>query len=412
MSIASNPDFDEILNRRDSESFKWREYPEDVLPLFVADMDFRSPEPVRRALRSYVERGVFGYPRALHTFDYRELPELPAIVAERMLQRYGWRIRTEEVVLIPGVVPGINLACHIFASSGGAVLVQPPVYPPILACAAKAGLKRQEAVLKQVSDGTYAIDWDQFTAAVTAETRLFMMCNPHNPVGRVFRRDELARMAEICLSRNVVICADEIHSDLVFNGREHIPIASLAPEVAQHTITLVAPSKTFNLAGLQCGFAIVPNADLRRRFEAARQGLTPWVNAMGLIGAAAAYLEGHSWLNRLLPYLEGNRDFLLEFVGRELTGVRMAMTEGTYLAWLDCRELNLQSPYCFFLDEARVALNDGPTFGTGGSGFVRLNFGCPLATLTQALERMKAALVLPGNGAGENRDNSGSDLNF
>jgi cystathionine beta-lyase len=388
--------FDEILNRRDSESFKWREYPEDVLPLFVADMDFRSPEPVARALRAYVERGVFGYPRALHTFDYRELPELPRIVADRMLQRYGWRIQPEDVVLIPGVVPGINLACHVFASAGGAVLVQPPVYPHILACAAKAGLKRQEAVLKPGSDGTYGIEWDEFTAAITAETRIFVMCNPHNPVGRVFRRDELARMAEICLSRNLVICADEIHSDLVFGGHEHIPIASLAPEVARQTITLVAPSKTFNLAGLQCGFAIISNSELRRRFEEAREGLTPWVNAMGLIGTAAAYLEGQPWLDRLLTYLEANRDFLFEFVGTELRGVQMSPMEGTYLAWLDCRALNLESPYRFFLERARVALNDGQTFGTGGKGFVRLNFGCPRATLQQALERMKTALESGG----------------
>jgi cysteine-S-conjugate beta-lyase len=309
-----------------------------------------------------------------------------------MLQRYGWRIQPEDVVLIPGVVPGLNLACHMVASAGGAVLVQPPVYPHILACAKNARLDRQEAVLKQGSDGAYAIDWDEFTAAITAETRMFVMCNPHNPVGRVFRRDELTRIAEICLSRDLVICADEIHSDLVFNGREHVPIASLAPDVAQQTITLVAPSKTFNLAGLQCGFAVIPNAGLRRRFDAARQGLTPWVNTMGLIGAAAAYLEGQSWLNRLLPYLEANRDFLLEFVGRELSGVRMSLTEGTYLAWLDCRALTLQSPYRFFLDKARVALNDGPTFGSGGAGFVRLNFGCPRAILQQALERMKAAL--------------------
>ncbi len=390
--MPSEPNFDEILSRRDTESFKWREFPEDVLPLFVADMDFRSPQPVAQALQAYVEGGVFGYPRGLHTFDLRELPDVPEIVAERMARRYGWRVRPDDVVLIPGVVPGLNLACHTLGSAGGSVLIQPPVYPPIQACPRNAHLLRQDASLGRSSDGVYFVDFDAFTSAISHETRLFVLCNPHNPVGRVFRRDELAGMAEICLSRNVTICADEIHSDLLFSGREHIPIASLDPEIAQHTITLIAPSKTFNLAGLQCGFAIITNDELRRRYQAAREGLVPWVNAMGVIGARAAYQEGQPWLDRLLPYLEGNRDFLAEFVARELPGTRMVKPDGTYLAWLDCSASGLPNPYEFFLKNARVALNDGPTFGTGGAGFLRLNFGCPRKILADALERMKDAL--------------------
>ena len=392
----SDPDFDELLNRRDSESFKWREYAEDVLPLFVADMDFRSPEPVARALRAYVDGGVFGYPRGLHTFDVAELPEVTNMVVERMAQRYGWRITPRDVVFIPGVVPGLNLACHALASQGGAVLVQPPVYPPILSSPRHAHLQRQEAPLACQSDGTYSIDWDAFTSAITPDTRMFILCNPHNPVGRVFRRDELLRMAETCLSRNVTICADEIHSDLLFSGHQHIPIASLDPEIGQHTITLIAPSKTFNLAGLQCAFAIISNTELREQFQAARDGLVPWVNAMGLIGAEAAYLEGQPWLDQLLRYLQANRDFLREFVLRELPGIQMAKPEGTYLAWLDCRGSGLDNPYEFFLKHGRVALSNGQTFGTGGTGFVRLNFGCPRAILEEALSRMKQSLRRAG----------------
>ena len=388
----SDPDFDEILNRRDSESYKWSEYPADVLPLFVADMDFRSPEPVARALREYIDRGVFGYPRGLHTHDIREMPDLPPVVVERMERRYRWKIGLEDVVFVPGVNPGVNLACHTVAAPGGAALVQPPVYPPILACAKNAHLQRLEAPLLYENDGSYSVDWDAFSSAITPETRIFVLCNPHNPVGRVFRRDELTRMAEICLSRNVIICADEIHSDLVYSSHEHIPIASLDPEIAQHTITLIAPSKTFNLAGLQCAFAVIPNADLRRRFHSTREGLVPWVNAMGLIGAAAAYRHGQPWLERLLPYLEANRDFLWEFRQRELPGIKMRKPEATYLGWLDCRDLALDDPYEFFLKEARVALNSGPSFGMGGAGFVRLNFGCPRAILQEALERMKQAI--------------------
>jgi cystathionine beta-lyase len=221
---------------------------------------------------------------------------------------------------------------------------------------------------------------------------MFLLCNPHNPVGRVFRRGELLRMAEICLSHSVTICADEIHSDLVFSGHEHIPIAALDPEIGQHTITLIAPSKTFNLAGLQCGFAIIPNAELRQRYQLARAGLVPWVNVMGLIGAEAAYREGQPWLDRLIPYLEANRDFLHDFVRRELPRINMTKPEGTYLAWLDCRGLGSDNPYEFFLKHARVALNHGQTFGTGGAGFARLNFGCPRSILEEALNRIKESM--------------------
>ena len=388
--------FDEVIDRRASESYKWREYPEDVLPLFVADMDFRSPEAVARALRAYIEAGVFGYPRGLHTHDRARLHGLAGVVVDRLAQRYNWRIAVDDVVLIPGVVAGLNIACHSFAESSDlserSVLVQPPVYPPILAAPSNAGLKRVESTLLSENDGSYSIDWDSFRSGAARNTALFILCNPHNPVGRVFRRQELEQMAEICLSAKVAICADEIHSDLLFQGHEHIPIASLDPEIAQHAITLIAPSKTFNLAGLQCAFAIISNPELRRQFNSARKGLVPWVNAMGLVGAEAAYRDGQPWLDELLPYLQANRDFLEDFVKCELPGMKMTKPEGTYLAWLDCRELNLDNPYEFFLKNARVALNDGRTFGTGGTGFVRLNFGCPRSILKEALRRMKLSL--------------------
>lgn len=382
--------FDEVINRRVSESYKWREYPEDVLPLFVADMDFRSPEPVGRALRAYIDDGVFGYPRGLHTHDRAQLHELAGLVVDRMAHRYNWQIAVDDVILIPGVVPGLNIACHSVQHS---VLVQPPVYPPILWAPANSHLQLVESPLHCENDGSWSIDWDSFRSGAALNTRLFLLCNPHNPVGRVFRRHELERMAEICLSANVTICADEIHSDILYQGHEHIPIATLDPEIARHTITLIAPSKTFNLAGLQCAFAIISNPDLRNQFRSAAEGLVPWVNAMALIGAEAAYRDGQPWLDQLLPYLEANRDFLRDFVNRELPGVRMTKPEGTYLAWLDCRELKVDNPFDFFLKHARVALNDGRAFGTGGTGFVRLNFGCPRSILEEALSRMKLSLT-------------------
>jgi cystathionine beta-lyase len=383
--------FDQFPPRRGTENFKWRLFPEDVLPLWVADMDFVSPEPVLRALREAAEHGLFGYPRGLHG-DGLDLPEYGQLIVERMADRYGWIIQPEDVIFYPGVVVGFNTVCHMFRAQGGSVLVQPPVYTPILEAPQVAGLTRREAQLTQQADGSYAIDWNAFEAGFDADTRLFLLCNPHNPVGRVFRRDELERMAEACLARGALICSDEIHSDLIYRGQQHIPTASLDPEIAQHTITFIAPSKTFNLAGLQASVAIIPNAELRQRFQAARQGLVPWVNLTGLIALEAAYRDGQEWLDQLLVYLEANRDFLAEFVNSELPGVRMAKPEGTYLAWLDCRETQLEDPFQFFLNNAKVALNDGKSYGTGGQGFVRLNFGCPRSILEEALLRLKQAL--------------------
>ena len=383
--------FDQLLPRRKSESAKWRIYPEDVLPLWVADMDFMSPEPVQRALQAAVDHGVFGYPRGLHGAG-TELPEYADVIIERMHDRYAWHIERQEVLFLPGIVVGLNVMGNMFRLQGGSMVVQPPVYTPILTAPDTATLTRREAPLVRQLDGMYAIDWELFAAAFQADTRAFILCNPHNPVGRVFRRDELERMAEVCLKQDVVICSDEIHSDLIYRGQQHIPIAALDPEIAQHTITFIAPSKTFNVPGLQASIAIVQNMELRERFQAARQNLVSGINALGLVAMRAAYSEGQEWLDQLLTYLEGNRDFLYDFVRNELPDFNMAKPEGTYLAWIDCRGANLEKPYEFFLNNARVALSDGAIFGAGGQGFVRLNFGCPRATLEEALQRMKQAL--------------------
>ena len=377
-------DFDAGPDRRATESEKWRAYPPDVLPLWVADMDFVSPEPVIRALRERVEHGVFGYPH--------EPPELREIIVARLADRYGWQIRLEDLVYIPGVIRGFNLACHTVAEPNGSVLVQTPVYPPMLSAAGTAGMTRQDAPLARDANGSYRIDWEVFDSAITDQTRLFILCNPHNPVGRVFRRDELTRMAETCLRRGVLICSDEIHCDLVYPGQRHIPIASLDPAIAQNTITLMAPSKTFNIAGLDCSFAIIQNAELRQRYQDAQRGLVGGIDVMGWTAALAAYRDGDAWLTQVLAYLEANRDFVYEFVEKELAGVVVTKLEATYLAWLDCRNAGVDEPYKFFLNNARVALNDGKAFGPGGEGFVRLNFACSRSLLREALERMKTAL--------------------
>jgi cysteine-S-conjugate beta-lyase len=378
-------DFDRVIDRRHSDSVKWHYYG-DALPLWVADMDFVSPEPVVRAMHERVEQGVYGYGAEPH--------ELRDVVVERLARLYHWQVEPEAVLFLPGVVTGFNQACHAVTSPGDGVLIQTPAYPPFFSVPNNARLMLNEIELTRQSNGRYTIDFDAFEAAITDRTRIFILCNPHNPVGRVFRREELARMAEICLRHNVVICSDEIHCDLIFNGHRHVPIASLAPEIETQTITLIAPSKTFNMAGLGCSVAIVPNRQLRDKFKAAHAGLVPHVNVLGFVAALAAYRDGQEWLDQVLAYLEANRDWLYQAVNEQLPGVRMGKPEGTYLAWLDCREAGIPgNPFEFFLKEGQVALNDGVAFGKGGHGFVRLNFGCPRSILVEAIDRMQRAMA-------------------
>ncbi len=377
--------FDRIPDRRSSDSIKWNAHPPEVLPLWVADMDFPAPPEVLRALQERVAHGVFGYPK-----DGRETREA---IAAWMSRRHGWQVDPRHIVLLPGVVPGLHLAAQGFARPGEALLVQPPVYGRFLEVAAAAGLEQREAPLCRAADGRYEVDFAAFEAAISPQTRLFLLCNPQNPTGRVFTRPELERIAETCLRHEVLIISDEIHHDVVFPGHRHIPIASLAPEVARRTITLVAPSKTFNVAGLQLAAAIIPDAGLRKTYKAARRGLLGWVNVMGRVATVAAYRHGEAWLEAVMEYLEANRAFLTAYAAENLPGVSLAAPEGTFLAWLDCRQSGIEGPpHKFFLRQARVALNDGAWFGAGGDGFVRLNFATSRSVLEEALQRMSAAL--------------------
>ena len=384
-------DFDQLIDRRHSDSTKWHVYGPDVLPLWTADMDFRVPEPVVAALRARVEHGVFGY--------CYEPPELREAIVDRLARLYGWRVEPEAIVFQTGVLAGFMHVCRTAAGAEDGVLVQPPVYPPIFGAPKLNGSIHQEAPLVTRPDGRWEIDFDALEAAATGRTRVFIFCNPHNPVGRVFSRPDLERLAAICLRRGILICSDEIHCDLLFDGRRHVPIASLGAEVARNSVTLMAPSKTFNVPGLRCSFAIVPDAALRRRF--AGDADFSEINNMGLAAALAAYRDGQEWLDQALAYLQANRDFVVDYVRRELPGVAMVAPEATYLAWMDCRRAGITgSPQEFFLKRARVALHDGAWFGTRGDGFVRLNFGCPRSTLAEALARMKEALTSPTSADG------------
>jgi cystathionine beta-lyase len=374
--------------RRDTDSLKWQRYG-DALPLWVADMDFLSPEPVLAALQERVAHGVFGYgapPDAL-----------TETICARMAEHYRWTVTPEQIVYLPGLVSGLNVVCRAIGELGDEVLVQTPVYPPFLSAPTNQDRRLLAAELTaEIRDGRlyYTIDDDAFAAAIGPRTRLFILCHPHNPVGRAFDATERTRLAAICERYDLAICSDEIHCDLLLDGRQHVPFATLSPEIARRCITLMAPSKTFNIAGLGASFAIIQNPELRRQFKHAMRGIVPDANILSLTAALAAYRHGGDWLRELLVYLAANRDFAADYIAHHLPGVRATTSEATYLTWLDCREAGIPgNPHEFFLKNANVALNDGAAFGPGGEGFVRLNFGCSRTTLAEGLERMRVALT-------------------
>lgn len=384
-------DFDQIIDRRSAGSAKWNFYPEDVLPMWVADMDFRAPEAVVRALREKVEHGIFGYEQPSEA--------LIDVVRGRLRRLYDWDVPPQQIIVLPGLVTGLNAVCRALGRPGDGVLMQTPVYPPFLSAPQNHQLVRQVAPLSYVSDGEtfhYEIDYDAFESAITPQTKVFLLCNPHNPIGQIYNRDELGRLAEICLRHNVTVCSDEIHAELLLDDLRHTPLATLSPDVADRSITLIAASKTFNVPGLFCSFLIVPNPELRHRIIAAAEGIVPWPNALGLAAAQAAFSDDpdtEDWLAGLRRYLALNRDMLVDFVTHALPCLRTTRPQATFLAWLDCRPAGLDDPYEFFLQRAKVGLNDGLTFGDAGAGFVRLNFGCPRSTLAEGLARMKRALA-------------------
>jgi cystathionine beta-lyase len=374
-------DFDTPIDRRGTDSIKWDRYQgRDVIPMWVADMDFASPPGVLEALRRRVDHGVFGYPTAP--------AELTDAVRGRLLRGYGWAVDPAWIVWLPGLVPGIHLSCRAVGDDGDEVLTQTPVYPPFLTAPAPSR-RALVTVPLTVTAGRWEMDVGRIASAVTPRTRLFLLCNPHNPTGRVFTREELEPLARLCLERGLVLCSDEIHCDLILDARRrHVPSATLDPEIAARTITLLAPSKTYNIAGLGCSLAVIPDAGLRRRFEQARRGIVAGVNALGYVAALAAYRNGEPWLTALRDYLRVNRDLVAESIGR-LPGLTTWVPEATYLAWVDARGLGVPDPAAFF-EAHGVGLSDGREFGD--PGFVRLNYGCPRERLREALERMARAV--------------------
>ncbi len=378
-------EFDEVIDRRGTASSKWNKFGADVLPLWVADMDFKSPAFIRDALAVRIEHGVFGY---------TETPvELTEAVVEWIDEQFDWRISPDWLTFVSGVVPGFNMACRSVGTPGDHVMMNVPVYYPFLSAPRHGDREAIEVPLVAVN-GRWEMDFDAMADAVTSRTRLFMFCNPQNPTGRVYSRDELITLARFCERHDLLVCSDEIHCSLVLDrDKRHVPIASLSDDIAARSITLMAPTKTYNTPGLGCAFAIIPDTALRRRFNAARLGLVPGIGPLAYVAARAAYEDRSDWLPSLLRYLAGNRDKLEACVG-QLDGVSMTHVEGTYLGWVDVRSLRLASPTAHF-EAHGLGFSDGAQFH--GPGFVRFNFACPRATLEIALERFRHAVDAAGS---------------
>jgi cystathionine beta-lyase len=380
--------FDTPPDRRGTDSQKWQKYAgRDILPMWVADMDFETAPAIVEALRTRIGHGVFGYSRPVAS--------TVSSVVEAMETRYRWMIDPAWIVWLPGLVCGLNVATRAFADEGDEIISLSPIYPPFTSAPRNQGrVAKAVSLVLNAGARRWEIDWDALEAAVTPRTKMLFFCHPHNPVGRVWTRAELAKVADFCARHDLVLMSDDIHCDLLLEpGAVHEPFGVVAPDIAARTATYMAPSKTYNVPGLGTSFAIIPDAALRARYNRAGHGIMPEVNALGYVACEAAYRDSEPWRKALIDYLRGNRDFLADFIARELPGVRMeAPVSATYLSWLNVADLGLPNPTAHF-EAHGVGLSDGAAFGARPGSHVRINFGCARSTLAEGLSRMKAALA-------------------
>ena len=379
-------DFDSLTEQqlRTKACAKWQHFDADVLPLWVADMDFPVAEPIKAAIREHLDTNNFGYPEA------HGLPGLKDSVINRLRNRYNWTLEADDIELVNGIVPGLFLNVQALSSAGESVLIPSPVYGPFTMAVTEQNRTPIHVPLNETADG-WQLDFEALDSSVTPETRVLMLCNPHNPLGRVFTRDELEKLAALVLKHRLWVVSDELHSDLVFDG-QHIPFASLSDEIAQRTVTLFGPTKTFNIAGLKVGFMVTQNKALMARLKKLSGGMMGKPNVLGQTAALAAYEQAGEWLDGTLAYLDANRQFIAEFVREHMQDVRYRAPEGTYLGFLDFRQTGIAEPATFALEHAKVAMNDGAWFGPGGEGFVRINFATSRGVLSDALTRIAEAL--------------------
>jgi len=384
-------DFDTVIERCDTNCAKWdaakMRYPgKDILPMWVADMDFNTAPPIIEALKKRAEHGMFGY--VLKSAAYNEA------VLGWVKRRHGWDLSTEWLCNSPGVVTALALCIHAFTQPGDKIIVQPPVYYPFFRVILSNG--RQLVTNPLILNGEkYTIDFDDLEKKADSGTRMMIISNPHNPIGRLWTREELEHLGRFCVDHDIVLVSDEVHCDLVYPGKRHVPTASISEEIARQTVTCMAPSKTFNLAGLKTSVIIIPNPKLRRSYQRTLMNLSlGGDSAFGVAALEAAYTQGDAWLDALLVYLEDNMEFTIRYFQENAPKIKAFRSEATYLLWLDCRGLGL-SPKAldeFMLEKAGVWLDDGQLFGQGGEGFQRMNFACPRATLTEGLSRIARAV--------------------
>ena len=372
-------DFDKLVDRSNTSSLKWDRYKDtEVLPMWVADTDFKVAPEITEALKVRAEHGVFGY-----TLVPNELKDL---IVQRMNDLYHWSIDSSAIVFIPGLVCGLNVASRAYAGEGKSVGIPTPIYPPFMSSVTNAGAM-QTFIPFIEENGRWMIDWSELDA-IADNIDMLMLCNPHNPGGTVYRRDELERLASLAEQHDWLICSDEIHCDLILDELDHIPFASISDEAKARSCTLMAPSKTWNIAGLGCSFAIIEDANLRSRFKRTMQGIVPEINLMSIEAAIAAYKQGDDWLKAQIHYLQGNRDYIESEI-EGISGLTMLHTEATYLAWIDASALSLDNPAAYF-EAQGVGMSGGRDFGA--DQFIRLNFGCTRSLLEEAMRRIKAAI--------------------
>ncbi len=382
--------FDHVWDRRNTNSAKWDKYLDtDIIPMWVADMDFRIPEEIVTAIKDRADHAIFGY----------DMPprELKGVIVERMKTLYDWHVDARDISYLSGVVPGLNQACRGLVGEGEAVVTATPIYYPFLSAPENWGRKLHRIRTESRGD-TWPFPLEKLarTAAEHPEIRLLLLCNPYNPVGRLLTREELGGIVDICHEHDIIICSDEIHCELVLDGREHIPTAALGAKAEEITITLMAPTKTFNIAGLGGAVVITRNEALRERFKFAGRGMMNRLSTFGFLSMLVAWRDGEPWRHELLSYLAANRDYLADRIAA-MPGVSMSPVEATYLAWLDVSGLKLNDAQGFF-ESAGVGLSDGGQFD--GEGYMRLNFACPRETLANACDRMEKALVAHTGGTG------------
>ncbi len=382
-------DFDREINRQTpplNDAIKWGKYAgTDILPMWIADMDFAVATPIQEALQQRIAHGVLGY------------PQVTAGVVDAVLlhlsRDLGWQVDADWLVWLPGLVTGLNVACRSVGDVGDGVLTAVPIYPPFMSAPHLSHRRLQTFELTQATDsGEWRWDIDAMLAAADDATRLLMLCNPHNPVGRVWQRDELLAIADMAEQHDWIICSDDIHCELVLEpGVCYTPIASLSPEIARRTITLFAPSKTYNIPGLGASFAVVPDATLRRKFERAMAGIVPHINVLGYTGLVAAYTQGMPWRDAVLRYLRGNRDYLAREI-EQIPGLKMHSPEATYLAWIDASDIPRPAgtSAATVFERAGLGLSAGQDFLPGGTDYVRLNFACTRRNLDLAISRLQA----------------------